>query len=160
MERIDRILETSVFWEHVAKNQAAEADRCFCRHDMEHFMAVARIGQILNLEEQLGISKELIYAVALLHDLGRHRQYEEGIPHEEVSVEIASGLLPLCGFSAEETNVIVDAISKHRNGNIAEQSELGSLLYRADKLSRPCFCCRASKECNWEEEKKNLTIRY
>ena len=160
MERIDRILRNPSFWEHVADNRAAEAGRCFCRHDMEHFLAVARIGQILNLEENLGISKELIYAAALLHDLGRHRQYLEGIPHEVAGAEIARGILPQCGFEPWETEVIVDAIARHRDSDGSAGSDLGGLLYRADKLSRPCFCCEVSGECNWKPEKKNQSIRY
>ena len=160
MERIDRILRNPVFQEHVAKNQAAEAGRCFCRHDMEHFLAVARIGLILNLEENLGISKELIYAAALLHDLGRHRQYLEGIPHEAAGGEIAPIILQECGFASWERSLIVDAIMRHRDSESSERADLGGLLYRADKLSRPCFCCGVSGECNWKQEKKNLSIRY
>ena len=160
MERIDRILHNSVFQEHVAKNQAAEADRCFCRHDMEHFLAVARIGMILNLEDKLGFPRELIYAAALLHDLGRHRQYEEGIPHEEAGAEIAQEIMKQCGFSVWETKAIADAITHHRNGKNGGRPDLGGLLFRADKLSRSCFCCEVAKECNWKQEKKNLSIRY
>lgn len=160
MERIDRILSNPSFRKHVADIQAAEADRCFCRHDMEHFLAVARIGLILNLEEDLGISKEWIYAAALLHDLGRHRQYLEGIPHEAASAEIARDILPQCGFAPWEMEAIVDAITRHRDSDVAGNSDLGGLLYRADKLSRPCFCCEMSGECNWKPEKKNRSIRY
>ena len=55
MERVNRILNHPVFLEKLAKNQAAEADRRFCRHGMEHFLDVARIGMILNLQENLQI---------------------------------------------------------------------------------------------------------
>ena len=51
MERIDKILNHELFIDNLEKNQAAEAERCFCRHDMTHFLDVARIGMILNLKE-------------------------------------------------------------------------------------------------------------
>ena len=63
-----------------------EASREFCRHDVTHFLDVARLAWIENLERGLGVSKEEIYAAALLHDIGRHLQYEKGIPHDEASV--------------------------------------------------------------------------
>ena len=90
MDRIDKILKHDLFIENLKKNQAAEADRRFCRHDMAHFLDVARIGTIINLEENLGISKEVIYGAALLHDIGKHRQYGEGIPHEQASAQISA----------------------------------------------------------------------
>ena len=74
MERVNRILNHPVFLEKLAKNQAAEADRRFCRHGMEHFLDVARIGMILNLQENLQIEQEWIYGAALLHDIGKHMQ--------------------------------------------------------------------------------------
>lgn len=52
------------------------------RHGMVHFLDVARIGTIIALEEGLKIDREWIYAAALLHDCGKHEQYEIGIPHE------------------------------------------------------------------------------
>ena len=110
MDRIDKILKHNLSLTNLRKNTAAEADRCFCRHDMAHFLDVARIGMIINLEEKLEISRELIYGAALLHDIGKYRQYEEGIPHEQASAEIAPEILRDCRFDEEETDVIVDAI--------------------------------------------------
>jgi len=167
MERIDRILRHEVFLENLRLNREAEEDRPFCRHDMAHFLDVARIGRILNLEEGLGIEEEMIYAAALLHDIGRHLQYSRGIPHEQASAGIAPEILADCGFGEEETAVIVDAILCHR-GSAAESRQdsgkgrpaLRSVLYRADKAGRPCFCCEAREECSWGEEKKNLELRY
>ncbi|MFQ9392946.1 MAG: HD domain-containing protein [Lachnospiraceae bacterium] len=59
-----------------------ERDRIFCGHDMAHFLDVARLAYIFNLEENLGIEKEEIYTAALLHDVGRFVQYEDGTPHQ------------------------------------------------------------------------------
>lgn len=160
MEKIDKILNHDLFLRNLALNNKAEADRCFCRHNMEHLLNVARIAWIINLEEDLGMDKELVYATALLHDIGRHLQYETGIPHEMASGEIAPGILKDCGFSEGERTTIVEAVLNHRNGKIAENKDLSGLLYRADKASRACFACRAQENCNWSKDKKNLQIIY
>ncbi len=160
MERINRILQCDLFLEHMEKNNTAEAERRFCRHGIEHLLDVARIGWIMNLEEQYGIEKELIYTAALLHDIGKHMQYEEGIPHEVASGKIAQKILKKCGYDDEETRVIVSAILSHREAQIAGSRDLNGLLYRADKASRACFTCPVEDQCNWKADKKNLRIQY
>lgn len=160
MERIDKILKHDLFIRNLKENETAEADRRFCRHNMAHFLDVARIGWILNLEEGLGLSREVIYAAALLHDIGRHRQRAEGIPHEEASAEAAPAILRDCGFDREETDIITDAILNHRNRDVASEPNLRGVLYRADKASRACFACGAEGACNWKDDRKNLRISY
>ncbi|GFI66366.1 hypothetical protein IMSAG185_01982 [Lachnospiraceae bacterium] len=160
MERIEKIRKHVLFLDGLRRNAAAEADRCFCHHDMAHFLDVARIGVIINLEEELEIPKEMIYAVALLHDIGKHRQYGEGIPHEQAGVAAALEILTDCGFDEKETSVITEAILQHRNGDVAWERNLRGLLYRADKASRPCFACDRSEQCDWKGSKKNREIRY
>lgn len=160
MDRIDRILRHDGFRYHLNANIEAERDRVFCRHDMVHFLDVARIGEIINLEMQTGIDRERIYAAALLHDLGKHIQYENGTPHELASARIAPQILEECGFDPEETEDIVAAIRSHRDVQIAEEPDLRGILYRADKASRACFACKSETECNWKGEKKNLRIKY
>lgn len=139
---------------------AAEADRRFCRHDMAHLLDVARIGRIMALEEGLEVSRELLYGAALLHDLGKHRQYGEGIPHEQAGVVIAERILRDCGYDDYETSVIKDAILQHRNAAVSGERNLRGLLYRADKASRACFACQAEADCDWKGNKKNLRLMY
>lgn len=158
MDRIQKILKHGLFREHLRKNREAEADRIFCRHDLPHFLDVARIGYILDLEEHLEIEKEWIYAAALLHDLGKHLQYEQKIPHEQSGAEIARTILADCGFSEKETGVIVSAIETHRDRDAAAVKDLNGILYRADKLSRACYACDAEKQCRWEDSQKNGTL--
>lgn len=160
MDRIDKILNHDLFMENLRQNETAEVDRHFCRHDMIHFLDVARIGEIINLEEQMGLNREWIYGAALLHDMGKHVQYEAGTPHELASAEIAPVILHDCGFDETETGVIVEAIRNHRDAAVADRQDLSGVLYRADKASRACFCCKAEAECNWKNGKKNLTIKY
>ena len=160
MDRINRILENKQYQEYLALNELAEKDRKFCYHDIGHFMDVARIGMILNLEEQVKIDKELLYGAALLHDIGRFKQYQDGTPHEKASAELARGILRECGFNDLETHDIISAIENHRYGRISGECNLDGVLYRADKLSRACFACKAEKDCNWKGDKKNLTVKY
>ena len=125
---------------------------------MAHFLDVARIAQLLNLEEAVGLSKEMIYAAALLHDIGRHLQYREGTPHEQASALLAPQILKECGFTESESAEILEAIRQHRNAGIREERNLSGLIYRADKLSRSCFACPAEPQCDWKNEKKNWRI--
>ncbi|MBP5281347.1 MAG: HD domain-containing protein [Lachnospiraceae bacterium] len=160
MKRIDEILEHEVFKQELNNINEAEKTRCFCNHDMGHLMDVARIAWILNLEEGIGLEKELVYATALLHDIGKGRQYKEGIAHEIAGSEIAPEILKDCGFSEEEIFRIKRAILSHRDPSVKEHKNLRGVIYRADKASRACFMCKTSKECNWPEEKKNSQVMY
>ena len=109
-------------------------------------------------DRSLPISEEIVYAAALVHDIGRYRQYEDGTPHEEASAALAADILLDSGFDEKETHVIIDAVRSHRNAGIAEEKSLRGLLYRADKLSRACFACPAQGDCNWSAEKKNMRL--
>lgn len=160
IDRVNKVLNHDLFIYHLRENERAEAQRSFCHHDMVHFLNVARIGEIINLESQLGLDRECIYAAALLHDMGRHVQYEDGTPHELASAEIAPEILKDCGFDDLETDVIIEAIRSHRDTGVACENDLRGVLYRADKASRACFACAAETECNWKAGRKNMEIRY
>lgn len=155
MERVNLIYQHPTFIDCCLKIEEWEENRIFCRHNREHFLDVARLAMIFNLEDNYGIKKSIIYAAALLHDIGRHLQYESEIPHEKASAHIAPDILKECGYSIEEVNKIVEAILYHRDQNIKDEKNLKGLLYRADKASRSCFWCKAEGECNWKSNKKN-----
>lgn len=160
MERVNQILRHPCFQESLERVKTYEADRIFCCHQMEHFLDVARIAYILNLEEHLEIEKDIIYAAALLHDIGRYVQYEDGTPHEKASARMAPEILADCGYLPEEIVRIVDAIVAHRDLDEAKTEPLKSIIYRADKASRACFSCKAEAQCDWKKEKKNVKIGY
>lgn len=160
MERVNRILKHENYRYHINQNKKAERERLFCKHDMSHNLDVARIAVILNMKEHLLIDEEVIYAAALLHDVGKHMQYKENVPHEEGGVRIAPMILEDSGFTYEESEMILNAIANHRNEEVKDEPNLNGLLYRADKLSRPCFACEMSAECNWKGEKKNSLLKY
>lgn len=158
MDRVNQIWKHLLYQTELHKLQLLEADREFCRHTPEHFLDVARLAYIRALEENYSVSKELIYCTALLHDIGRARQYEDGTPHDEAGAVIAEQILKELGFSPEEIQAIVSAIRGHRAET--NQTILGQLIYRADKKSRNCFSCKAEPECYWSSAKKNMTIQY
>lgn len=160
MERVNQILELDSYRKYLKMNEAAEEDRKFCHHDMGHFLDVARIAMILNEKDGYHISEELIYAAAVLHDIGRWKQYKDGTPHEVAGAELAPEILTKCGFSKEETERVVTAISSHRNSKVMNDRDLNGLLYRADKMSRSCFVCKEEKNCHWKEDKKNKCLVF
>lgn len=158
MDKVDEITRHPLYRKSLQKIAEQEDGRIFCKHDMEHFLAVARIAMILNLQENLGISQEVIYGTALLHDIGRHCQYIDGIPHEQASYEIAGQILQDIEYTPDEKQMILDAISYHRSPAVSVQNDLCGIIYRADKKSRLCSQCAAREQCNWSPEKMNLTI--
>lgn len=158
MERVNQILENELYRKCYKKIEKCEKKREFCRHNMVHFMDVARIAYIYNLEEQLDIKKDVVYAAALLHDIGRFKQYEDKTPHEKASLKYAPVILKESGYSKEESEVILEAIAQHRNKEVAKEHSFRGIFYRADKASRACFSCKSEAECNWKNEKKNLEL--
>ncbi|MDY5435563.1 HD domain-containing protein [Peptostreptococcus porci] len=159
MDRIKKILSNRLFLDINNEITELERDRIFCKHGIEHLTSVARIMYINNLENGLGLDKELIYASALLHDIGRAEQYKNGREHSIAGLEISKKILSMCGFSEDEIELINSAIGSH-NSNEECNNELSNLLKYADKKSRNCFLCLASAECYWSDEKKNKTIEY
>lgn len=160
--RLSYIYSHPLYISSYQRLEELEKERIFCRHQMNHLLDVARIAYILDLKTNLGISQELIYASALLHDIGKSRQYEEGIPHETAGAKIARQILedmpPDLSFSDDEKRQIITAINGHRR--LRDDPEpLEALLYHSDKLSRTCFSCPAESECNWNNKKKNKELR-
>jgi HD superfamily phosphodiesterase len=161
MQRIEKIQSHPLYRDLVERLATDEQNRRFCRHTTEHFLDVARLMYIFNLEDGAGIRKDIIYATALLHDLGRPAQNREGTPHDIAGAQIAGEILPECGYNKEETQEICQAILGHRTAESMHcPDRLTAYLYLADKQSRNCFSCPVSDECNWPKEKKNLRIKY
>ena len=159
MERVDRVLAHKDYIEYMKVIEKQEAGRKFCLHGLEHSLDVARIGYIRSLEAGYSIKQDVIYAMALLHDIGRCEEYASGKSHHEAGAMLADPILLACGYNEEERKAICDAISCHKAPS-GKEKILSSLLYDADKLSRNCFACVSNAQCYWPKEKKNQTIRY
>ena len=101
MERVNQILQHTLYQSCRRQIDEKEKDRIFCGHDMGHLLDVARLAWIFNLEANQEISKERIYAAALLHDIGRHIQYENGTPHQIAGLPIAEQI----NWSTEKKNM-------------------------------------------------------
>lgn len=178
MDRINKIIKNELYLEFIDKIKGYEKSRVFCKHDPVHFMDVCRLAEIdwLNyrLREMSGsretiivneksdliyVTREMLYACGLLHDIGRWMEYENGISHEIASADLALDILINSGFNDEEVRRVTEAIRNHRNKEVAEDISLSGFLYRADKKSRPCYLCEAESECNWSINKKNMEIK-
>ncbi len=160
LTRVNRILKDKEYQAYIRETEELEKDRIYCRHNMEHFLAVARIACILNIDEGSGIDRELIYAAALLHDIGRGHEYISGVRHEEESTRLAPSIIQRAGFDEDEEKIIISAIATHRDKEcVKDIGSLNSLIYRADKLSRTCYHCDAYDKCNKAPGKRNDEIR-
>ena len=159
MERFQKIVWHEKYQKTYDRLQELEKDRQFCGHDMEHFLSVARISYLIVLERHLDISKDIIYATALLHDMGRADQYEKGISHEEAGAILAEEILTDCGYDEEERRFMINTIRKHRDIE-DDQDSFVAIFYRADKISRDCIHCKVREECYWSQEKKNSKYIY
>ncbi len=167
MERIEKIRNHPLYIRNQQRIDDMEVNRIFCCHSVNHSLDVARILYILVLEQGLFYEKDIIYATALLHDIGRGLQLEENVPHHEIGARLSKDILKDCDFSADEIAMITEAIAGHHTGKAHSEGATDNqevsftdLFYKADKLSRNCFDCKASEECYWKQEKRNLQIRY
>lgn len=163
MERVNKILRSEKYKIYLQKNKSLEEDRIFCKHNLEHFLDTARITYIMCLEEGIKINKEVVYGLGLLHDIGRFMEYEQGIPHDEASAGLARELLAEAGYSEEENKLIRNCILSHRKNkqiSVHRDVELKEIFYKADKLSRGCYNCEAKPQCKWDDNKKNLNIKF
>jgi putative nucleotidyltransferase with HDIG domain len=146
MDRFNKIISHELYKSYLGKIAKWEEYRSFCKHDLIHFLDVCRISWILVLEEKLSLNKEVVYGAGLLHDIGRWAEYESGADHAVESALMCSEILEDCGYDDEEIAMIKEAIAAHRIKD-EKKCPLGSVLSRADKLSRMCYDCGEIGEC-------------
>ena len=152
MRRVASIINDPYYKDCLERNAAAEVNRRFCKHDLQHMLDVSRITYMLMLEENVPkgqpvFNREIIYAAGLLHDLARWLEYQTGEDHAAAGARLAGAVLDRSGFTEWEKELIVTAISEHRAGSEEKVSLLGRYIARADDLSRPCYQCQARAEC-------------
>lgn len=152
--RVNRIIGHPLFKEYSLRNAQAEEKRMFCKHGFDHGLAVARIAYIYLLEEKSLfvdknglLSKEVIYAAAILHDLGRWDEYAGGEDHALIGAELVQPILKESGFSPIEIETISQGIREHRLDPDQDISLLGRALAIADDWARDCRSCKSQAEC-------------
>jgi len=151
MQPVNAILRDTRFCAALQANAEAERTREFCHHDLQHALDVARICLLLVQQQSWDPGyRVLCYAAGLLHDCCRHRLYQfQELDHAVLGAEFARKVMPDCGFDQQQTELVAEAIAAHRNPCA---KGFGGLLYRADKLSRPCFACAAIAHCKRRPE--------
>ena len=144
------------------ENEKREVDRHYCRHDFNHLLDVARIAWILCLERGCAYPQGVVYAAALLHDIGRFMQYDDpSKDHAVVSCDLAEPLLARQGCSKEQINLITTAILVHRLPPADIHHPLGRIIAEADDLSRRCFQCTALAVCHkYERMATKYGVQY
>lgn len=162
----NKILKSKEYIKRLNIINEQEINREYCKHEMTHFLDVARIAMLINDEKKYGLSKELIYSTALLHDIGRSEEYINKTPHDEAGIIISKIILSECNARDEDMECILYAIGEHRGldevsgNNQSKKAALAKVIKEADKLSRNCFDCKAVDTCKWPDEKKNMEIYY
>lgn len=157
MERLNAIIQQKSFREILFRLEECEREREYCCHGMEHLLAVARTAYVLSLERGANVDRELLYAAALLHDIGRLAQYTDGTPHEKAGVPLAREILKDTAFSEEEQACILECVRCHHERRFGGNS-VPDLIFEADKRSRPCFLCKMIDSCKWPDERKNHSL--
>ncbi len=149
LPRVNELIDNPIYENYMLKIEKAEKERSYCKHGFDHGLAVARIAHSFLLEQgETSLSKEVIYAAALLHDIGRWVEYQTGEDHAQASATLALPLLEESGYSSEEIKVIVKAIGEHRTHSGENLSALGRALALADDWARDCRQCKAKDGCH------------
>ena len=157
MQRIAKLQQDSDFQSLLNRIDEGERDRIFCRHGLAHLLNVARIAWIEALERRLPLEKPVVYAAALLHDLGRAFDRDN---HDTAALDIGRDILIRSGFDAPDIASILQAVAAHGDKRTPDGQlpPLCAVIRRADGLSRPCYACAAAKECYWPDARRNHRI--
>lgn len=163
----ERLLALASYQEKLLQLEELERDRCFCRHDQEHFQKVEEIGLWLKRHNGLTWSEEGISLAAYLHDLGRVDEYTGKASHESASAIYAKQMLREIHVPRRERERICHAVanhgSRHDIGELWEKKEtycsLQEILCFADQFSRPCYRCLQKAACKWKETEKMQRIK-
>lgn len=156
--RVQKVIHHPEFKKAMEMIDILEKKRKFCGHGIEHLMDTARIAYIENIETSLGFEKDVVYSAGLLHDVGKYLQYTQGIDHHIGSERLAAEILSDAGYNEEERDIICRAIITHRSRKASAATPLGSILYKADKISRACYICEAADRCSWSDEKRTAGV--
>lgn len=159
MSRVNQLLDHEDLISYMRKIDESEKKRIFCKHGFEHGLNVARIAYAYLLEKgELFFHREIVYAAAFLHDIGRWVEYETGEDHAEASARLALPLLEACRFRMDDIQVILKGIREHRRHPEDNLTILGAALALADDWSRDCRHCTVQTRCYKYNQAMNQVI--
>lgn len=158
MARVNQLLDHEDYICYMEKINGLEKERLFCKHGFEHGLNVARVSYAYMLENRdVILPKEVVYAAAFLHDIGRWVEYQTGEDHAEASARLALPLLEACRFSLEDIQLILQGIREHRRNPADNLTPLGEALALADDWARDCRHCSAQTLCyKFNDEMKQI----
>lgn len=163
--RVKELWDHPVYQKRYKRLQQLEGKRKFCRHDEEHFAKTAAIAMDVAKNNGLCLSSDVICMAALLHDMGRVQEIEQGISHAQASYDFAKEILGLMSYDTLATKKICEAIRCHsQRGDVIDRMDaretletLSQILSFADQFSRNCYECDAAKECKWEMQQRIIS---
>jgi len=142
-KRINNILDDADFISAIEQINKKERGRKFCKHGTQHYKKVCNIAYKLNMHNNHALTKDVVYATGLLHDIGRSVSNNN---HSDFSAKMAKPILEKAGFNNFEQQDILQAIKFHSCGIQSKISILADIIYKADRLSRDCDNC-SEKAC-------------
>jgi len=102
-------------------------------HGFDHVERVTALCERIGGAE--GADMAILIPAALLHDIARPLEKEQGIPHEKEGARMAEEYLASIGYDASAVPAIAAAIRTHRFTTAAEPESLeAQILSDADKL--------------------------
>lgn len=119
-----------IFFEEM-KKQLETAPDVSPAHKTDHILRVWEKSKIIC--EKTGGDLEVMVAIVMLHDLGRHLGLEI---HGEKSAELAKPILETHGFHQENIPKVLEAIAQHDYNFPSEKRKLleAKILYDVDKI--------------------------
>ena len=102
-------------------------------HGLDHIQRVVSLCEVIGKEENADMM--VLLPAALLHDIARPIETQEGVPHEEAGARMAEHYLRSIAFDEESIKKITHAIRTHRYRSIRKPETLEArILSDADKL--------------------------
>jgi len=102
-------------------------------HGMDHTDRVTRLCSVIGQEERADM--QVLIPAALLHDIARPLEKEQGIPHETEGARMAEQYLSSIGFDENRIPAIAAAIRTHRfRSDEKPATREAKILSDADKL--------------------------
>lgn len=121
--------------EYVENNVFPQYENNDKAHGIIHIQEVIRRSFALNETLKLNLDKNMVYAIAACHDLGKFINHEI---HEKIAADIFINDLNMKRFfSDDERTIIKEAIEDHRSSKEDEpRSDYGKLISSADRNTR------------------------